>query len=45
VATDLREAILQSRYPEGNRLPTEEELAAEYGLGRQTIRRNWRPKG
>jgi DNA-binding GntR family transcriptional regulator len=39
VANDLREAILQNRYPEGHRLPTEEELAAEYGLGRQTIRR------
>lgn len=39
VAADLRNAILQSRYPPGHRLPTEDELATSYGLGRQTIRR------
>lgn len=39
VAAELREAILQNRYPQGHRLPTEEELAAKFGLGRQTARR------
>lgn len=39
VASDLRSAILQNRYPQGHRLPTEDELATSYGLGRQTIRR------
>jgi DNA-binding GntR family transcriptional regulator len=39
VASDLRTAILQNRYPQGHRLPTEEELATSYDLGRNTIRR------
>jgi GntR family transcriptional regulator len=39
VAGELREAILQNRYPQGHQLPTEDELAKKYGLGRQTIRR------
>lgn len=39
IAGELRDAILQNRYPEGHRLPTEEELSVEYGVGRQTIRR------
>jgi DNA-binding GntR family transcriptional regulator len=39
IANDLRDAILQNRYPHGRQLPTEEELAAKYSLGRQTIRR------
>lgn len=39
IAAELREAILQNRYPHDHRLPTEDELATKYGLGRQTIRR------
>jgi GntR family transcriptional regulator len=39
IANELREAILQNRYPQGHQLPTEDELARKYGLGRQTIRR------
>jgi GntR family transcriptional regulator len=39
IANELREAILQNRFPQGHQLPTEDELAKKYGLGRQTIRR------
>lgn len=39
VARDLREAILRRRYPPGAQLPTEAELALEYQVGRQTVRR------
>jgi GntR family transcriptional regulator len=39
LARELRTAILQRRYPEGERLPTEAELAARYSVSRQTVRR------
>jgi DNA-binding GntR family transcriptional regulator len=39
VANDLREAILRQRFPPGAQLPTEAELALEYQVGRQTVRR------
>jgi DNA-binding GntR family transcriptional regulator len=39
LARELRDAILRNSYPEGTRLPTEAELAAEHGLSRQTVRR------
>ena len=39
LAADLRAAIAAGRYPEGERLPTEAELMASTGLGRQTVRR------
>ena len=39
VAADLREAIAAGRYAGGQRLPTEAELVASTGLGRQTVRR------
>jgi DNA-binding GntR family transcriptional regulator len=39
LASDLRAAIAAGRYPAGERLPTEAELMATTGLGRQTIRR------
>lgn len=39
VARELRSAILQRRYADGIRLPTEAELAAEYQVSRQTVRR------
>jgi GntR family transcriptional regulator len=39
VARDLREAILSRRLPPGAQLPTEAELAIEYQVGRQTVRR------
>ncbi|MGH3149240.1 MAG: GntR family transcriptional regulator, partial [Streptosporangiaceae bacterium] len=39
LASDLREAIAAGRYPAGERLPTEAELMATTGLGRQTVRR------
>ena len=39
VARDLREAVLRHDYPVGAQLPTEAELAAQYGVSRQTIRR------
>ncbi len=35
----LRDEIAAGAYPEGVRLPTESELAAEHGLSRQTVRR------
>jgi GntR family transcriptional regulator len=39
LARELRQAILQRRYADGTRLPTEAELAAEYQVSRQTVRR------
>ena len=39
VASDLRQAIAAGRYAEGRQLPTEAELVASTGLGRQTVRR------
>jgi GntR family transcriptional regulator len=36
---DLRQAILQRRYRDGARLPTEAELARDYRVSRQTVRR------
>ncbi|SFP19954.1 GntR family transcriptional regulator [Amycolatopsis rubida] len=39
LARMLRTAILQRRYADGARLPTEAELAAEYQVSRQTVRR------
>jgi DNA-binding GntR family transcriptional regulator len=39
LARELRSAILQRRYADGTRLPTEAELAAEYQVSRQTVRR------
>lgn len=39
VARDLREAVLRQEFPPGCPLPTEAELAANYQVSRQTIRR------
>jgi DNA-binding GntR family transcriptional regulator len=39
LARELRSAILRRRYADGTRLPTEAELAAEYKVSRQTVRR------
>jgi len=39
VASDLRQAVAAGRYAAGQRLPTEAELVASTGLGRQTVRR------
>ncbi|HEY7595833.1 MAG TPA: GntR family transcriptional regulator [Actinophytocola sp.] len=39
LARTLRGAILQGRYADGARLPTEAELATEYRVSRQTVRR------
>jgi DNA-binding GntR family transcriptional regulator len=39
LALELRDAIAAGRYPAGARLPTEAELTATTGLGRQTVRR------
>jgi len=39
LASDLRAAIAAGQYPAGQRLPTEAELTASTGLGRQTVRR------
>ena len=39
LARELRAAILQRRYADGSRLPTEAELAQEYRVSRQTVRR------
>jgi GntR family transcriptional regulator len=36
---ELRQAILQHRYRDGARLPTEAELARDYRVSRQTVRR------
>ncbi|HJP76076.1 MAG TPA: GntR family transcriptional regulator [Pseudonocardiaceae bacterium] len=39
LARELRAAILQRRYADGSRLPTEAELAQEHHVSRQTVRR------
>ncbi len=39
LARRLRDALLRGHYPEGVRLPTEAELAREYAVSRQTVRR------
>jgi DNA-binding GntR family transcriptional regulator len=39
LARMLRDAILRGSYPDGVRLPTEAELAAEHAVSRQTVRR------
>ena len=39
LAADLRQAVADGRYPPGQRLPTEAELVASTGRGRQTVRR------
>ncbi|MEU3984072.1 GntR family transcriptional regulator [Streptomyces sp. NPDC026672] len=38
LARTLRSELLQQRYADGVRLPTEAELAARYGVSRQTVR-------
>jgi DNA-binding GntR family transcriptional regulator len=39
LARELRAAIFRGRYTDGSRLPTEAELASEYQVSRQTVRR------
>ena len=39
LARELRTQILQGRYADGRRLPTEAELAERYRVSRQTVRR------
>lgn len=39
LAADLRQAVMDGRYPPAQRLPTEAELVASTGLSRQTVRR------
>lgn len=39
LSRQLRDGVHQNRYAEGERLPTEEELAARHGPSRQTVRR------
>jgi DNA-binding GntR family transcriptional regulator len=39
LARTLRDALARGSYPDGVRLPTEAELAAEYEVSRQTVRR------
>jgi GntR family transcriptional regulator len=39
VARDLREAVLRQRFPPGSQLPTEAEIARDYRVSRQTVRR------
>lgn len=39
IARTLRERIVQGAFPEGRRLPTEAEVAEEFGVSRQTVRR------
>lgn len=39
LARTLRDALVRGRYPDGVRLPTEAELADEYKVSRQTVRR------
>jgi GntR family transcriptional regulator len=39
LASSLRQAVADGRYPAGERLPTEAELVAQTGLSRQTVRR------
>jgi GntR family transcriptional regulator len=39
LAREVRKQILQGRYADGRRLPTEAELSAKYQVSRQTVRR------
>jgi GntR family transcriptional regulator len=39
LAREVRKQILQGRYADGRRLPTEAELSAHYQVSRQTVRR------
>ncbi len=39
LARTLRDALVRGTYPDGVRLPTEAELAEEYKVSRQTVRR------
>ena len=39
LARALRDALVQGKYADGVRLPTEAELAEEYSVSRQTVRR------
>lgn len=39
IAEDLRSSIAAGRYAEGDRLPTEAELSARFGVNRHTVRR------
>jgi GntR family transcriptional regulator len=39
LAREVRKQILQGRYADGSRLPTEAELSAQYQVSRQTVRR------
>jgi GntR family transcriptional regulator len=39
LAREVRKQVLQGRYAEGRRLPTEAELSAQYQVSRQTVRR------
>jgi GntR family transcriptional regulator len=39
LASNLRQAVADGRYPAGERLPTEAELVTQTGLSRQTVRR------
>ena len=38
VADDIEEAILDGSYPPGSKLPSEQELADDYGVSRNVIR-------
>jgi DNA-binding FadR family transcriptional regulator len=38
IAAELRRRILQGRYPTGSRLPSERDLAAEFGVHRSSVR-------
>ncbi|EFL22104.1 GntR family transcriptional regulator [Streptomyces himastatinicus ATCC 53653] len=42
IAGDLMQKIAAERWPVGELLPTEPELAAEYGVSRETLRRSLR---
>lgn len=37
IAADLREGIVQGRFPPGSRLPTKERLCAQYAVAGQTV--------
>ncbi len=39
LSDDLRAALVEGRFAEGERLPTEAELVLSYGVSRQTVRR------
>jgi len=39
LAGDLSQKIERGEWPDGHRLPPERELAATYGLARNTVRR------